>query len=282
MDKHTQFSILIWIFCVSKSFQQPQGYRTKFQHESIKTIEFVSNRLQIQRCLNAARDKVKQVGACPGDQYEAIVWMSMYSRLCTIDKRLLTEDKHINNFPFRLNKELRCSFTVYRRDPRVRTIFLQAGVMIDKAIDVLNPYPYQSNLYRGLEDFPYADQNEFVENGFFSATTDINVALHFANGNILLIVERMYGVYIADYAQERFRHQREVLAKRHSMFRIRQKVTNSKHISEIIAKLKLRITRRYPKEIIYIYQIIPGSHVIEMISDAQSRRQQSYDYCRPS
>ncbi|XP_053400128.1 uncharacterized protein LOC128557185 [Mercenaria mercenaria] len=60
---------------------------------------------------------------------------------------------------------------------------------------------YTENLYRGLTYFPY--RNLFIEDGFFSTTKDVRIALGFARGNILQIITRMYGVYIADYAEER-------------------------------------------------------------------------------
>ncbi|XP_045204511.1 uncharacterized protein LOC123557230 [Mercenaria mercenaria] len=281
MNPFTMYLLLIWIFCVSGAKQQrrqgQQVYEESFFYRSHDALQHISYKLDIFRCSKAAWDKATRVSPRNPGRFAAITWISMYSRLCHIDKRLLIEDLQNSNFPFRLNKELRC--TLHKnRNREVRDIFLKAGNMIDEALDILKPTLYTENLYRGLTDFPYRDL--FIEDGFFSTTKDIHVALGFAKGNILQIITHMYGVYIANYAEERFRYQKEVLAKRQAMFQIGRKVTDEGQIKQIIEGLKLRKKRLYPKEIIYMEQVFLSDDVRNELS--RNQQSQSHPYCEPS
>jgi len=93
-----------------------------------------------------------------------------------------------------MNKELRCAFHP-KRDENVRELFLAAGQMINEALTIMGPQTF-TNVYRGLKDNIYSDQDQFIEEGFVSTSKDVSVALHFANGTILMIVDSIRGVHI--------------------------------------------------------------------------------------
>ncbi|XP_045204504.2 uncharacterized protein LOC123557224 [Mercenaria mercenaria] len=294
------YLLLIWIFCVPEAVQpwwqkkaktgekeQPQtgnnrqqrrnpveeAYKKSFFYRSRDALRHISDELGISRCFDEARNKAKRVRPGNTDRLEAITWISLYSSECSIDKRLLIEDKNANIFPYRLNKELRCTF--HTRNRRVRDIFLKAGNMIDEALDILKPTLYTKNLYRGLkENFPY--RNRFIEDGFLSTTTDVDRALEFSEGNILLIITPMYGVDIAAYSD--YAYEKEVLAKRHTTFDIVKKVKKEKKIKEIIEGLTNM--RWYPKTIIYMKQVFPKDNVRNTLSRRQQMKSDSY--CKPS
>jgi len=193
-------------------------------------LQDVSNKFNIKNCTFGARDDAARTYGSSGDRFFAAIWIIMYTNKCLMDQESLTQEKHLNDFPFRLNKELRCALH-QGRDPKVRDIFLKAGRMINKALEIMKPKLYPT-LYRGVKKFLFADEAYFIESGFFSATEDCDVALSFAEGQILLVVESMHGVKINDVVRPMYPREEEVLGLHGSTFKIIKTVDDPDEIRQ--------------------------------------------------
>lgn len=252
-----------------------------FATRALNTIKDIGNRFRIYHCLEDARAKASSFRFNDRDKRFAVTWISMYSRFCKIDRSVLMQDKSTNNFPFRLNKELRCAFHT-GRNKDVRIAFQHVGSIIDEALSIMEPRNSSnySNNFRGDKDFTYRSQQYFVEEGFFSTSRDINIALGFARGNTLMIVESMTGVYIADYAQDRFQRQQEVLHKTNSVFKITRIVNNTNDIKNEMLRLKANRNQRQPREIVYVRQVT-NININNKNNLRAQQRSLSLSYCDP-
>ncbi|WAR09042.1 hypothetical protein MAR_019000, partial [Mya arenaria] len=171
----------------SNSQKQEQSKPDIFARKALDTMKEVDARFQIGSCITKAREKAGSLGYINGASHFAISWISMYSRYCPINLALL-EDKDVNNFPFCLNKELRCMYHT-GRNSQIQAVFQGAANIIDMSIRFEGTKQYKM-VYRGMTFNPYAGQTAFVEEGFFSASISKDIALGFAKGKILMIVER--------------------------------------------------------------------------------------------
>ncbi|XP_052807519.1 uncharacterized protein LOC128236589 [Mya arenaria] len=243
-----------------------------FARKALDTMKEVDARFQIGSCITKAREKAGSLGYINGASHFAISWISMYSRYCPINLALL-EDKDVNNFPFCLNKELRCMYHT-GRNSQIQAVFQGAANIIDMSIRFEGTKQYKM-VYRGMTFNPYAGQTAFVEEGFFSASISKDIALGFAKGKILMIVERMYGLYIADYAEDRFSRQKEVLGLKNSYFEVTDRITDSAEIDKLFPNLKHYLKK--PTEVIYVYQ--KSNANVDGVLNIQ--HQQSLQYCEP-
>jgi hypothetical protein len=189
-----------------------------------------------------------------------------------IDENLLKQDKTQNAFPFRLNKEIRCLKNT-KRDPIIRETFVKVRNIINGALDVLD-MEMHVKLYRGMTAWNFHNQKYFVEEGFFSTSTDATPAFRFANGKYFLIVQYMGGVKIDKYVEERFKYQKEVLGKSGKMFEINLKVTDDAQIKAILSKLSINFNRvsdvDFPDTIIYITEVLQPSKLQAVINQQWS------------
>jgi len=229
----------------------------------------------LDKCAYPARDHAAQVlGNQQGNRFFAAIWISMYSRLCHIEPRYLKyQDTKSTNFPFRMNKELRCAFHSLR-DPTVKDLFRNASRMINEALGIMKPRRF-TNLYRGLTTFPFAQNTYFIEDGFFSATVDLNVALRFAQGQILMVVEEMSGVYIAEYAEPRFKDQKEVLGLLRSTFKITKIVDDPGEIKE-------KFPSHTPQQVIYVIQATRNKKQRANLRRNQNALPGTISFCDPN
>ena len=226
--------------------------------------------LDIARCTKKAADRAANViGTRTGDQFYAATWIGMYSQYCNINKGL-GQDSNPKNFPFRMNKELRCAFHP-KRDENVRELFLAAGHMIDEALTIMGSQTF-TNVYRGLKDYIYINQDQFTEEGFVSTSKDVSVALRFANGGILMVVDSIRGVDIRDYAEDQFQYQDEVLGLLGSTFRITQILEDATEISAMYPK-------NTPRQVIYVSQVYLENSVDSALKEEQHKS--SLNYCDP-
>jgi len=228
-----------------------------------------------------AKDHVAKLIGGQGNRFFAAIWISMYSRLCHIEPRYLeyqdTKRSTDRNFPFRMNKELRCAFQRNNlRNPNVKDLFLSAAHMINEALGVMKPRMF-TNLYRGLTTFPFAQNTYFIEDGFFSATVDLDVALDFAKGQILMVVEAMRGLNITDYAEPRFTYQKEVLGLNGSTFEITQTVDDPVEIKNF-----KMFSSNTPRAVIFVKQVTVNPGLSETIRRNQNAVQDTLKYCDPN
>ena len=187
------------------------------------------------------------------------------------------QDKDLNEFPFRLNKEIRCLRNT-NRDAIVRETFVKVRNIIDKSLDIFGMRKYQV-LYRGMTSWNFYDRKYFVEEGYFSTSTDPTPALKFANGKYFLIVEGMYGLEIAEYVQDKFKYQKEVLGKSGKMFEIIKKINDSAQITQILTNLAVNKDKlvgiAYPHTIVYIKEVsIPN--MIQSVINQQWTSMENY------
>ncbi|WAQ98646.1 hypothetical protein MAR_023019 [Mya arenaria] len=227
-----------------------------FINEAEATINEVTKVLHIEDCINAAKAKANSLGHTSGEMHYAVTWISMYSRICLINETLLSQDKNINSFPFRLNKELRCAFH-QERDSKIKKTFKRAAQVISASLSIIG-FKKVNILFRGVTTFEYRHLAYFTEYGFFSASISPSVALRFANGSTLLIIRAMNGVPIAKFVQEMFNYQKEVLAPPEYTFSIGNITTDKVAISYVLKPYTLWKDVKLPTEIIYL-TYIPGA-----------------------
>ncbi|XP_045191206.2 uncharacterized protein LOC123548040 [Mercenaria mercenaria] len=270
------YSIKSWLSVIMLFCHTKYSVGDSFEERAISAVSLVERNLHINACIQNASTKAKQFYPT-GTRYYAVLWISMYSRDCFINKDLLPKDKE-NRFPYRLNKELRCQ-NFSQRDPHIRSIFITVSNIINDALAIFFSQPY-NQLFRGVAmDWPYADRTKFVEEGFFSCSTDVNPALNFASGNILLIIKELRGVYIADYVQEKFAYQKEVLGTTVKMFLIEGKVSDEAEINTTMSKLPVNraLHPNNPKEIMYVRQVYsPSREEIDAVIKEQDTLNEAY------
>lgn len=264
----------MWLLICCLTFFGVYAVNDDYQSRAYDLMTRVSRQFLVQDCIDAAQQKAGQFYP-GGPQHFAIAWISMYSRLCHIPQRQLRQDITVNNFPFRLNKELRCAFHT-GRDPTVKDTFQQVGDIINEALQIMRPRHWR-DLYRGLETFIYRNQSYFVEEGFFSASTSLYTGLVFAKGKILMIVRSMTGVYIANYAEDRFQIQKEVLAQTRSVFRVTDTINDNNQVNDIMSQLRPPQNLQKPREIIYVEQVTN----VNLNAVLPVQRANAITYCDP-
>ncbi|XP_060561393.1 uncharacterized protein LOC132721154 [Ruditapes philippinarum] len=250
-------NVALRIFCILLIIKGYETTKSQFQILAENTTKIVERNLHVQQCIQSAREKAYSVNEKYGDRHFAALWISMYSRFCMIDTNFLEQDRIENAFPFRLNKEIRCLKNT-KRDPIIRETFVKVRNIINGALDVFGMKRHV-RLYRGMTEWKFNNQNYFVEEGFFSTSTDPTPAFRFAKGKYLLIVQNMNGVRIDKYVEERFMYQKEVLGKSGKMFQIKRKVTDYAEIKEILSDLKVNLVKvsgvDFPHTIVYISEV---------------------------
>ena len=135
------------------------------------------------------------------------------------------------------------------------------------------PITFSKQTYRGLEHFPFAREERFIEEGFFSATLKVEVALEqFAHGKILMVIDSLQGVRNI-YAEERYKNQEEVLGLKDSVFQIDRVENDAKAI-------KRDFPRSTPSQVIYVTQITEFNEAfVENLKREQHHL--SIEYCTP-
>ncbi|XP_060561405.1 uncharacterized protein LOC132721163 [Ruditapes philippinarum] len=270
--------ISLRIFCIVLIIKGYETTKTEFQTRAENTIQVVEKNLHVEQCIQSAKEKANSVNEKYGDRHFAALWISMYSRICNIDENLLKQDKTQNAFPFRLNKEIRCLKNT-KRDPIIRETFVKVRNIINEALDVF-PKERHIQLYRGMTAWNFHNKKYFVEEGFFSTSSDATPAFRFANGKYFLIVQDMDGFKIDNYVDERFKYQKEVLGKTGKMFEINRKVTDDAQIKAILSELSINFDRvsgvDYPDTIIYIREVSVPSQLQAVINQQWSSMER---YC---
>lgn len=250
-----------------------------FPQKAEKAMQNVAKAFGIQNCIDRAKADAQKKGYKQKDRYfYAAAWIGMYCHQCDIPNEYLPQDKTLKNFPFRLNKELRCDFET-TRDPAVKARFQEVSHILNEALDILGePQPYQK-LFRGYTVFPYTGANFFLDEGYFSTSKDINVALKFADGKTLMIITDMTGSFISQFAEKKFQDQKEVLATTGSQFQVNQKVTNKQDIINILKPYKPMTKLPQPQEILLVTQVSLSAADLNQVLDAQHKT--DVGYCKP-